>query len=105
MGRSAPSPHALKNSNHPVWRPDNASAAFPLKHVPKELVVYLVVELHLRSFHEGTQRSRATVRRGLLQVRVAPLYVFAEEFGRPFGGTEMIQRRVDIVGQITLRLP
>lgn len=49
-----------------------------LEQIPEELVVYVVVVLHFLGLDEGSEQTRATVGRGLLQVGVASLYVLAE---------------------------
>src|SRR5579862_3870545 len=75
-----------------------------LELVPEELVIHLVVELHFLCLYECPQQARAAVRRPFLQVGVAALHVFAEQLRRPRGVAEILNRRVDVVGQKTLRL-
>src|SRR5258706_8769552 len=50
---------------------------FRLEHVPKELIVDLVVELNLRRLDDRAELSSASVGRGPLQVGVPPLHVGA----------------------------
>ena len=74
------------------------------EHVPQELVIDVVVILHLLRLDEGPQETRAAVGGGLLQVGVAALDVLTEQLRRPVGGAEVIERSVDIVGQVAFRL-
>src|SRR5260370_25838190 len=88
------------------------SAGFPhrsgqskgLKQVPQKLVVNVVVILHFRRFYERAQQARAAVGRGLLQVEVAVLHVFAEELGGPIGVLEVVHGRIDVVGKVAFGL-
>ncbi len=72
--------------------------------IPQVLVVHLVVELHLGGLDNRAQQARAAVGRCLLQVGVAAFHVFPEEFGCPIGFAEVVDRRVDVVGQVAFGL-
>src|SRR5581483_7590652 len=88
-------------------RPGLAARASPksaLKQVPQELVVYLVMELDLLGFYERSQRTRATIGRSLLQVRIPAFHILAQQSCSPLPFAEVIHRVIDIVGQIALRL-
>src|SRR5208283_1399245 len=65
-----------------------------LKQIPQELVVHLVVELYFGCLDNRAQQARAAVGGCLLQVGVASLHIFAEEFGCPIGFAEVVDRRV-----------
>src|SRR4029077_15932793 len=71
-----------------------------LEKIPQELVVNLVVELDLRRLDNRAQQTRAAIGRCLFQVGVAAFDVFPEEFACPFGFAEVVDRRVDVVGQV-----
>jgi hypothetical protein len=49
-----------------------------LEHIPEELVVDFVVILDFGSLDECAEQPRATICRGLLQIRKPGLYVFSE---------------------------
>src|SRR5580658_5621942 len=80
------------------------SVAFGLEQIPQELVVDLVMELDFRRFDEGSQSARATVGGGLLQVGIAAFDVFAQKSCGPLGIAEVLERVVNVVGQIALGL-
>src|ERR1700730_17822707 len=61
-----------------------------------------MVELHLGSFNNRAQVSRAAVGRSALQVNVTSLDVGAEKLGGPIGFFEVFERRVNVVRQIPL---
>src|ERR1700692_1270666 len=71
-----------------------------LEHVPEELIVDFVVVLDFGLFNEGAEESWAAIGAGLFQVGVTALDVFAQEGGRPFGNLEVVDRVVDVVGEI-----
>ena len=54
------------------------AAGFVLKQVPQKLVVDFMMELDFLCLDEGTKKSRTAIRRGLLQIRVAPLHILSE---------------------------
>ncbi len=54
-----------------------------LELVPQILVINFVVVLYLWSFHKSPQQPRAPVRRCLLEVGVAVLYVVSQNLGYP----------------------
>ncbi len=68
----------------PVF-PGRPGTSSRLEQVPEELVVNLVMVLHLWRFHERAQRSRATVSRRSLQIRVATFHVGTKKLGGPIG--------------------
>src|SRR4051794_26774021 len=74
-----------------------------LEHVPKELVVNFMVILDFRYFDERSQATRATIGCGLLEVGIPSLYVFTEQAGIPGGVSEVLERGVNIVRQVTFR--
>ena len=61
-----------------------------LEHVPQELVVHLVVELHFGSLHKRAEVPRTAVRRSFLQVRVTTLDVRAEQLADPLRFVEVL---------------
>src|ERR1700731_4495603 len=75
-----------------------------LKVVPKKLVVDIVVELHLGRLDDGAEETGAAVGRGLLEIGVAALDVFAEQGGGPVGVAEVVERGVDVVGKVAVGL-
>src|SRR5271155_796468 len=75
-----------------------------LELVPEKLVINFVVELHFLRLHKSTEQARAAVRRRFLQVSISALHIFAEQLCRPRGVAEILNRRVDVVRQIALRL-
>src|SRR5262249_5542394 len=73
--------------------------------VPQELIIDLVMKRHFMSLHKGSQQTRATVRRSFLQISIASLHIFAEQLCRPRRIPEVVNRRIDVVRQVSLRLP
>src|ERR1700730_18778342 len=75
-----------------------------LELVPKVLVVYVVVVLHLGRFHERAQQARTAIGRCLLQVGVAPLHVLAEQLRGPVCLAEVVERVINIVRPVAFGL-
>ena len=75
-------------------------SAIGLEQIPQRLVVNRVVELHLAAFDDGAQFTRATVGGGLFQLGIAALHVGTENLGNPLRGLEILDRLVNVVGQI-----
>src|SRR5277367_3385000 len=81
-----------------------ATTQSSLELVPEELVINFVMELHFLRLHKSTEQARAAVRRRFFQVSVAALHIFAKQLRCPRGVAEILNRRVDVVRQIALRL-
>src|SRR5580658_505859 len=72
-----------------------------LEQVPQSLVVNRVVELHLRSLYYGSQFARRAVCRSLLQFDVTALHIGAQNLADPLRPLKVVNRRLNIVGQVT----
>ena len=63
-----------------------------------------MVVLDFRSFDEGSQLTGTTVGCDLLQIGEATFHIVAEDLAGPFGGAEVGNRVVDVIGQVALCL-
>src|ERR1035441_5204813 len=90
--------------NTPAFWPGLGRTAWSLEQIPQELVVDLVVELNLLRLDESSQGAGAAVGGGFLQIGVAAFDVLAEDGRDPRRFLEVVQRLVDVVGQIALGL-
>src|SRR5712664_1613845 len=84
--------------------PGPAISCAALEQIPKELVVDFVVILHLGRFDESTQLTRTAVRRSLFEISIAALHVRSEKGRGPFSLAKVVERRINVVRQIALRL-
>src|SRR5271165_4419786 len=75
-----------------------------LEEVPEELVVDLVVVLDFGGFDEGAEGAGTAVGGGMFQIGIAGFDVGAEKLGGPIGFLEVLDGRVDVVGEISLGL-
>ena len=63
-----------------------------------------MVELDFLRFDEGSEGAGATVGGGLFQVGITAFDVFSEQSVDPIGFAEVIERVVDVVGQVAFGL-
>src|ERR1700729_3473249 len=88
-----------------VFRQSLGPAVPPtLKHIPKVLVIDVVVVLHLRRFHKRAQQPWAPIRGRLLQIRVSLFDVASQQRIGPLRSMEVLQCGVDVIRQEPLRL-
>src|ERR1700675_3723483 len=88
----------------PVPPPHELPRGCSLELVPKVLVVYVVVVLHLGRFYERAQQAGTAIGRCLLQVGVAALHVLAQQLRGPVCLAKVVQRLVDIIRQVAFGL-
>ena len=62
------------------------------------------MKLHFASLHDGTEEPWAAVSRTLLEIRIACFNAISEQFRSPLCIAKILNRRIDIVRQIALRL-
>src|SRR6266852_7273933 len=84
--------------------PRHSPDVLKLETVPKELVVYVVVVLHLRSLHERAQQARTAIGGGLFQIGVASLHVATEKVGGPLCLAEISNGVIDVIRQVAFGL-
>ena len=88
----------------PQWRVPLARTKC-LKQIPQSQVVDLMVVLDLGRFDEGAEMARSTVGCRLLQIRKTALHILSQYGAGPLRAPEILNRRLDVVRQIPLRLP
>ena len=71
-----------------------------LEQVPERLVVDRVVELNLGALDDGSQFARRAVGGRLLQFGVTALHVGAQNLRDPLRSLEVLNRLLDVVGQV-----
>src|SRR5260370_41453834 len=81
----------------PVPPPHELPRGCRLELVPKVLVVYVVVVLHLGRFYERAEQAGPAIGRCLLHVGVAALHVLPQQLRGPICLAEGVGRPVEII--------